>query len=123
MSAQNADPRTGAISVSVDGKDWTLLMDFNAMCDFKEATGLDALAFLDTFGGEEEPDMLIVRRLIHCALIQTHPDVDLKIAGRILTVAPTAMMSAAQAALPEPEADDEDIPKEPEPGEETAAQE
>jgi hypothetical protein len=117
-----ADPRTGAISIAVDGKSWTMLCDFNALCDFAVATGEDALAFIQSLeGSKSEPDILKVRQLIHCMLLQTHDDATLKDAGRVLTVAPLAMMDAIVAGTPD--AANSDKPEEATPeGEERAAQ-
>lgn len=100
------DPRTGAIKVEVDGKSWTLLCDFNALCDFTDATGEDALGFIASMEDGRDPDVRKVRHMIHCMLIQTHADATLKDAGRILSVAPAAMMQAIDAATPEVDEDD-----------------
>jgi hypothetical protein len=104
--------QTGAINVTVDGTDWTLLCDFNAMIDFQELTGRDATEFLESLekGDEEKRSgmatvMPLMRQFIWTCLVQNHPDATLKDAGRILSVAPNALMNAVGAAFPDAEVD------------------
>ncbi|MGJ8561685.1 MAG: hypothetical protein ACSHX3_15755 [Litorimonas sp.] len=102
--------KTGAINVTVDGANWTLLCDFNAMIDFQEETGQDATEFLEKLeqrGAEDAPSMAtlmpLMRKFIWACLVQSHPDATLRDAGRIISVAPNALMNAVGAAFPDSE--------------------
>lgn len=116
------DPRSGAVQVTVDGKDWTLLMDFNALCDLTQAAGEDGIELMTKVEKGEVKDPAVLRLIVHCALIQTHETATLRDAGRILSVDPEALFRASAAAFPAEDADDagaEDVA----PGEAEAAQE
>ncbi|MBU2936982.1 MULTISPECIES: hypothetical protein [Pacificibacter] len=102
--------KTGAINVTVDGTNWTLLCDFNAMIDFQEETGQDATEFLEKLeqrGAKDAPSMAtlmpLMRKFIWACLVQSHPDATLRDAGRIISVAPNALMNAVGAAFPDSE--------------------
>jgi hypothetical protein len=103
---ESVDPRTGAFKVTVDGRELTLLCDFNTMCDFQEASGQDAMSFINDLNSDKEPDLFKARLLIHCMLLQTHEDATLRDAGRVLTVAPLAMIDAVGAGMPDIEDDE-----------------
>lgn len=117
--AAATDSRTGKVTVKVDGKDWSLLCDFNALCIYTDATGEDGLDAIEQLQAGTMKDPRKIRLFVHCALIQCHPEATLQDAGRILTVAPDALGHSVDAAFPVPE-DEAEEPSEP--GEATAAQ-
>jgi len=110
----------GYVKVKADGKDWTVVCDFNALCDFEEETGENAMDFLDrlspaddTAGSKVSASQM--RILFWCALKQHHPDATKAQAGQVMTAAPDALFRALDAALPE--ASDDGGAGEPAPGE------
>ena len=74
----------GEASITIDGKTWTLVCDFNAMAEFEEATGKDAM---DAFEKAEEGGVSIVdlRHMVHSFLKAKHPDATLQDAGDIMS--------------------------------------
>jgi hypothetical protein len=74
----------GEVSITIDGKVWTLVCDFNAMITFEEATGKDAM---DAFEQAEESDVSLpdLRHMVHAFLQAHHPDATLRDAGDIMS--------------------------------------
>lgn len=68
----------GEVGVKADGQDYTLLLDFNALCELEDVVpGLMS-------GGAEIQSPRAVRAVFHAALGEHHPDLDEKAAGRII---------------------------------------
>ena len=74
----------GEATARADGKEWTLRCDFNAMIEFEDATGKDAMdAFEAAEGGDV--DLKDLRHLVHACLLRHHPDATLRDAGDVLS--------------------------------------
>lgn len=89
----------GEVALSHDGAEYTLVLDFNALADFEDATGQNAVKLLS--GGELSIGQM--RALIHAGLKQRHPDLTLAQAGRILQGNMGALGEALAAAFPSAE--------------------
>jgi hypothetical protein len=90
----------GEATARVDGKVYTLRLDFNAMCDFEERTGRDAIGVLADFEFGGKTRISDLRALVHAMLLRHHPDATLALAGDILSQDSTALMEAVKAATP-----------------------
>lgn len=93
----------GEVSLTYQGKEYTMALDFNAMCDFEEKTGKNALHTLEGFeskdgAGVSATDM---RVLMWAGLKQFHEDMTLPMAGKIMSENIDAVSRAAAAASPE----------------------
>lgn len=97
----------GAVVVSIDGTDWTLIADFNAMCDFEVETGLNAMEFMERFETGESGAVTAthLRAFVFAMLKQSHDDATVQDAGTILSRDPDALMRAFAAAFPTPDDD------------------
>ncbi|RRH71994.1 GTA-gp10 family protein [Falsigemmobacter faecalis] len=97
-----ANPFKGEIALTHAGRNWTLRLDFNALCDFEGETGKNALQALE---GLERGDVTAsdLRALMWAGLRQEAPEIDLQTAGRILGENQDALIRAATAASPEDE--------------------
>jgi hypothetical protein len=89
----------GEATVDVDGRRWTLRCDFNAMCEFEDATGKDALTVFGEFetGKVGVKDM---RAMMWAFLQHHHPDATLQDAGDLLSANVNAMMEVIKSASP-----------------------
>ncbi len=88
--------------VAKDGKTYTLRLDFNALCDFGEKTGKNALecfANNDPAAPPKMPDPSDMRALFWAALQEHHPEVSLRAAGALFDQG--AMTRAMAAMSPE----------------------
>lgn len=90
----------GAVKFTHAGKSFTLQLDFNAICDFGDAIGVDGVARLEVIGtkpltGKE------TRALFWAALQEHHPEIDLREAGRMVMACQAELMAAMQAMLPD----------------------
>ena len=90
----------GEASVTIDGKVWTLRMDFNAMCAFEEATGKAAMATLEGFEGGDYT-MSDLRAIVHAMLLRHHPDATPQDAGDILSEDSEVLMRVLSHAMPD----------------------
>jgi hypothetical protein len=97
----------GEASASVDGKSYTLRLDFNAMCAFEEATGEDAMQMLESLERGKPKGAVkgqgyatILRTLVWCMLKRHHPDATQEEAGDILSSDLEALQRALLAAQP-----------------------
>lgn len=89
----------GEASAKVDGKDWTLRCDFNAMAEFEEATGKDAMeAFEKAEAGEVS--IADLRRIVRAFLACHHPDATLRDAGDVLSHDVEVVQRVITAAMP-----------------------
>lgn len=95
------NPLTGKKAVEVEGRIWTLGLDFNAMCSFEEKTGKNAFGVISAFE-QGKISALDIRALMWAMLVGDQPDVTLEQAGEILTKAPEALKEAIQGATPDP---------------------
>lgn len=75
-----ANPVRGEVSFQADGKDYVLLLDFNALCE------LDDLVPGLMDGGAELRSPSAIRAVFHAALHEHHPEIDLRGAGRLISV-------------------------------------
>jgi hypothetical protein len=92
----------GEASVEVDGRTWTARLDFNALCDYEDATGRDAMADFESFeAGKVRPKVL--RDITRALLIHHHPEVTAREAGEIMSKAPELLERTFAAAMPEAE--------------------
>lgn len=89
----------GESTTEHDGKTYTLRCDFNAMCEFEDATGKDALATFEAFetGKVSVKDM---RAIMWSFLLHHHPDATLALAGDILSQDVDVMMEVIRASSP-----------------------
>ncbi|WP_417257353.1 GTA-gp10 family protein [Celeribacter sp.] len=87
----------GEISLKYEGEDYTMVLDFNALCDFEGETGKNALTALDGMesGNVSASDL---RALMWAGLRQNHPDMTLALAGSILSENADAIQRASEAA-------------------------
>lgn len=95
--------------VKAAGQDWTLLMDMNALADFEDEfqeSAFAVIASLDDPNGNALP-FLKLRRLMHVALRQNHPDATISDAGRVLSENPEVVGELIAEAMPEQDAEGE----------------
>lgn len=90
----------GELDVNVDGKIWKLRFDFNAMCEFEDRTGKDAMkAFEDVEKGSIGiRDLRVVAQV---CMLHHQPDATLHDAGELLSCDMDAVMRVLRAAVPE----------------------
>lgn len=93
----------GEVGVTHAGLSYTMVLDFNALCDFEGETGKNALTVLESMerGGVNASDL---RALMWAALRQNHPDMTLPMAGQILSENVDAIAQLSGAMMPEPDA-------------------
>ncbi|WP_313472771.1 hypothetical protein [Brevundimonas sp.] len=68
----------GEVGFTADGQDYTLLLDFNALCELEN----DVPGLMD--GTAEIKSPSAVRAVFHAALTGHHPALNVKDAGRII---------------------------------------
>lgn len=110
----------GEITVSVGGKDWVIVCDFNALADYEDRTGdkaFDLLAEMD----QAFPSVSKMRHLMLSCLKEHHPDATLQDAGHVMLADKEALERAFDQAFPKPEPQEAEG-SEAAPGEATAAQ-
>lgn len=101
---QGMDPRT-KVSFEADGKTWTLQFTTNALVELEEAAGKAITELLSV----EVPTLKTVRTMFWAGLIENHPELSQKDAGRVIDAAGgfEAVMEivnrAITAAMPEAE--------------------
>lgn len=93
----------GEVGLQHEGKEYILVLDFNALCEFEDVSGKPVGDVLDSLqrGKIVARDM---RALIWAGLKQRHPDVTLELAGRILSSNPAVLDQGLEAAFPAAEA-------------------
>lgn len=89
----------GEVALKYGDESFTMVMDFNALCDFEGETGKDALKFMEDMENGEA-SVVEIRVMMWAALRQLHPDMTLQLAGRILSENADAIQRAAAAAAP-----------------------
>lgn len=89
----------GEATATLDGKAYTLRCDFNAMCEFEDATGKDALATFEAFeaGKVSVKDM---RAIMWSFMLHHHPEATLTEAGELLSADVDVLMNVIRAASP-----------------------
>lgn len=90
----------GEATTKVGDKSYTLRMDFNAMCEFEDATGRDAMgAFADMESGNAS--VKDIRAIVWAALREHHPEATLTDAGAILSENTDVLQSLMAAIAPD----------------------
>lgn len=90
----------GEVAAKYEGEDYTIVLDFNALCDFEGETGKNALTALD--GMEKgEVNASDMRALMWAALRQNHPEMTLQLAGKILSENVGAIAEASAVMVPD----------------------
>jgi hypothetical protein len=89
----------GEVSVDAGGKSYKLRMDFNAMCEFEDATGKDALEVLAGMEGGKA-SVKHLRALAWAALRKHHPDTTLEDAGEIISENTDLVKTLLEATMP-----------------------
>ncbi|CUH66812.1 hypothetical protein TG4357_02654 [Thalassovita gelatinovora] len=91
----------GEVRIPDGDMTWTVVMNFNTLCDFEEVSGEEsALDFVERLEQGETISATRMRQLFYCGLKQSHPEVDLADAGRLLSDHPDAVLQAMMAASP-----------------------
>lgn len=90
----------GELAIEIEGKAYTLVMDFNAMAEFEEATGGNALDFLDAVSAGKAK-IRELRAFVYAAMLARHPDATLQEAGNILSVDHNILADLIVASVPE----------------------
>lgn len=89
----------GEATATVGGDRYTLRLDFNAMCDFEEATGANAMDVLAAFE-KGKASTVHLRALVWAMMQAHHPGLPIRVAGDILSHDLEAMQRVLQAAMP-----------------------
>lgn len=92
-------PMVAEVGVEVGKKVWTLRLDMNALAEFEEATGQNALGAIETFE-QGEVSIVKLRHLIWASLKYHHPDVTLAQAGDVISQDPDALGRALASFMP-----------------------
>lgn len=92
----------GQVSITHEGERLTLTLDFNALADFEGETGRNALEVLEAFERKKSMSLGDMRAFIWAALIQEHPEMTLKDAGRILSSNRSSLSKMLAAIQPDP---------------------
>lgn len=78
------------VVVPIDGKDFTLFLDFNRMCDLEEEKGINLRSLEDTLTSPRG-----IRDLFGAGLIQHHGEMDVRDVGDLIFK--IGMVTAAKA--------------------------
>ncbi|WP_353472325.1 hypothetical protein PVT71_13615 [Salipiger sp. H15] len=89
----------GEVDVTVDGKAYKLRFDFNAMCEFEDHSGKDAM---QAFEAVEAGKIGIrdLRLLTLACMLRHHPEATLQEAGDLISHDLSAVMKVMRAAAP-----------------------
>ncbi|MDB6177937.1 hypothetical protein PAF17_10535 [Paracoccus sp. Z330] len=92
----------GEATATLGGKTYTLRCDFNAMCEFEDATGKDALATFEAFEGFEAGKVSVkdMRAIMWSFMLHHHPEATLTEAGELLSADVDALVTVIRAASP-----------------------
>lgn len=89
----------GEVTLTHEGQDYTMVLDFNALCEYEGATGDSWNSFFDRLdNGTIRATEL--RAMVWAGLMAHHPDITLSQAGAVLSSNSDAVIRAAAAALP-----------------------
>ena len=92
----------GETTVEHGGETYTLCCDFNAMAAFEAETGLDALEEFERMEkGEVKFGTLIA--IAWSMLVEHHPEIDMKLAGKVISADTEALTRVIEAARPKAE--------------------
>lgn len=105
-----ANPHRGQVPLQVGGTTYTLCLSANALCELEDYTGETVGAITEKLNGSSV-GMKTIRALVWAALQDHHPEVDIKAAGNIITLAGMnacmeAIGKAFEYAFPAAEASD-----------------
>ncbi|WP_273689019.1 GTA-gp10 family protein [Ketogulonicigenium vulgare] len=75
----------GEVTAKYEGQSYKLVLNFNALCDFEDATGLNGLTLVDQIEAGNPIDARDMRHLIWAALRQHHPEATVELAGLLYT--------------------------------------
>lgn len=89
----------GEATVEADGRTYTLRCDFNAMCEFEEQTGEDALAVFEKFE-TGKVSVKAMRAMMWAFMQHHHPDATLQDAGDLLSVNVDCLRDVIKASSP-----------------------
>jgi len=89
----------GEVALLHGGKTYTMVLDFNALAEFEDATGKNAADVLDS---PESMNISLARSLFWAGLQRHHPGLTLHEAGDILQENMDKLGAAVGAAAPEP---------------------
>jgi hypothetical protein len=105
------DPTLPRVLVEVNGSEYFLCFDFNAIVQAETLTGLNLLNALDF----SNVNALTLRALLYSALLKLQPNVTLDEAGMILTLGrgkvTTALVKAFTESQPEVDDDSKNVEK------------
>ncbi|SEI10103.1 gene transfer agent family protein [Paracoccus alkenifer] len=89
----------GEVTLTHDGQDYTMVLDFNALCEYEDATGDSWNGFFERLdsGAIRATEL---RTMVWAGLRSHHPDITLPQAGAVLSSNSDAVIRAAAAALP-----------------------
>jgi len=90
----------GEIALTYEGQSYTMVLDFNALCDFEGETGKDALATLEGMDAGKA-SVTDLRALMWAGLRQRHPEMTLQLAGSIFSENVDAIQRAVALAQPD----------------------
>lgn len=100
-----ARKNSGVVEFEADGNTYQLIVDMNALADFEDATGLNAMSILE--GDIGELSAAHIRALFWAMLVQHHTDMTIRDAGRLVLRGMAAMNAAVAAAMPQATAPEE----------------
>ena len=93
----------GEASTTVDGKSWTLRLDFNAMAEIEDKLGRSALDVLQEIEAGKSVLVTTLRAVVWSMLIEHHPEATARDAGNVLSADTDIMLRVLRAAMPEAE--------------------
>lgn len=102
-----ANRKRGEFELEQDGATFRGVLDFNALAEFEDRTGENALEILADGAGLKVTHM---RTLMWAGLRQFHPDITLQQAGSLLSENQHKLGEALASAFPDDEPDGGDEP-------------
>lgn len=90
----------GEIALQHEGRDYVMVLDFNALADFEEEAGIENA--LDELADKRGLNARKTRALFWCGLKQRHPEMTRAQAGSILSANLDKLGEALSAAFPDP---------------------
>lgn len=88
------NPVRGESPLVVDGRAYTLVLDFNALCTAESALGIDIDEIIPRY--ERGLSLTLVRGMVWAALQRHHPEITIEKAGDLIS---QAGLPAARTAL------------------------
>ena len=96
------NPFQGGVSFEFEGEKYTLVFDFNAMAEYEGFTGENALEVVAAYE-RGTVSAKQIRALFWAMLLENHPDIDIRQAGRMIISASEKMKEALERASGEAE--------------------